>query len=173
MKQFLLTLALLLCTSIGFSQQRYGFVDTKYIMKKIPEFDSAQSQINKISMKWQLEIESIQSEIIKLNAKYKADEVFLSADLKTKRKNEIRLKEVQAQKLQQKYFGMNGELYKKRQELIQPIQDDIYNAIKEIAKTGNYAMILDKANGTQLIFCNPKFDLSDKVLFKLGIRSNK
>jgi outer membrane protein len=101
------------------------------------------------------------------------DQVFLSPELRSKKEKEILQKEALAQKLQNKYFGEGGDLYKKRQDLIRPIQDDIYDAIKEIAKAGNYGMIIDKANGPTIIYSNNKFDLSDKVLYKLGIRVNK
>jgi len=101
------------------------------------------------------------------------DQIFLSPELKLKKEKEIFEKEALAQKLQSKYFGENGSLYKKRQDLVRPIQDDIYDAIKEIAKAGNYGMIIDKANGPTIMYSNNKFDLSDKVLYKLGIRVNK
>lgn len=155
-----------------YSQQRYGFVDTEYILNKMPDYKNAQEQLDQISNNWQIEIEKIADEIKELHTKFRADEVFLSAEMRQKREKEIFNKELLAQKLQQKYFGRNGELYKKRQELMKPIQDDIYDAIKEIAKAGTYGMIIDRANGPTIIYSNPKFDLSDKVLYKLGIRTN-
>lgn len=167
----LLIIVLVVCLGDVYSQQRYGFVDTEYILNKIPDYKNAQEQLDQFSKKWQNEIESIAAEIKELQAKYRADEVFLSSEMKEKREKEIHDKEVLAQKLQQKYFGRNGELYKKRQELMKPIQDDIYEAIKEIAKSGSYGMIIDRANGPTIIYSNAKFDLSDKVLYKLGIRT--
>jgi len=162
------------CILVGslYSQQRYGFVDTEYILNKMPDYKNAQDQLDQISINWQIDIEKIAAEIKELQTKYRADEVFLSAEMREKREKEIFNKEISAQKLQQKYFGINGELYKKRQELIKPIQDDIYEAIKDIAKSGTYGMIIDRANGPAIIYSNPKFDLSDKVLYKLGIRTN-
>ncbi len=162
------------CVLVGnlYSQQRYGFVDTEYILDKMPDYKNAQEQLDQISSNWQIEIEKIASEIKELQAKFRADEVFLSSEMREKREKEIFNKEISAQKLQQKYFGINGDLYKKRQELIKPIQDDIYEAIKEIAKDGTYGMIIDRANGPTIIYSNQKFDLSDKVLYKLGIRTN-
>ncbi len=155
-----------------YSQQRYGFVDTEYILNKMPDYKNAQEQLDQISSNWQIEIEKIAQEIKELQTKFRADEVFLSSEMRQKREKEIFNKELLAQKLQQKYFGRNGELYKKRQELMKPIQDDIYDAIKEIAKAGTYGMIIDRANGPMIIYSSPKFDLSDKVLYKLGIRTN-
>jgi len=173
MKRALLLIGIFLCVCMNlYAQQRYGFVDTEYILNKMPKYKTAQAQLDKISDKWQVEIETVTLEIKNLHVKYRADEVFLSSDMQQKRKNEIHDKEVLAQKLQNKYFGHNGELYKKRQELMKPIQDDIYDVIKEIAKSGSYGMIIDRANGPTIIYSNSKFDLSDKVLYKLGIRTN-
>lgn len=160
-------------SSLSAQQQRYGFVDTSYILDHVPDYKSAQDQLNEYSAKWQSEIESVYLEIANLHAKLRKDQVFLSPELRSKKEKEILTKEALAQKLQNKYFGQDGELYKKRQDLVRPIQDDIYDAIKEIAKAGNYGMIIDKANGPTIIYSNNKFDLSDKVLYKLGIRVNK
>jgi outer membrane protein len=172
MKKLFLFLGILL-VGIGAvqAQQKYGFVDTNYILNKIPDYKNAQERLDQISVEWQSEIETMTDEIKQLHAKFRADEVFLSSDMRERREKEIHEKEVMVQKLQQKYFGRNGELYKKRQELIKPIQDDIYEAIKEIAKSGSYGMIIDRANGPTIIYSNSKFDLSDKVLYKLGIRT--
>jgi len=164
---------LLSVVTLNAQQQRYGFVDTSYILEHVPDYKAAQDELNNSSAMWQSEIESIYLEIKNLHAKLRKDQVFLSPELKSRREKEILEKEALAQKLQQKYFGQNGSLYKKRQDLVRPIQDDIYEAIKEIAKAGNYGMIVDKANGPAIIYSNNKFDLSDKVLYKLGIRVNK
>ena len=168
---FLLVIVLVISLASVYSQQRYGFVDTEYILNKMPDYKNAQEQLDKFSEQWQAEIENIAIEIKELHTKFRADEVFLSSEMREKREKEIHDKEVLTQKLQQKYFGRNGELYKKRQELMKPIQDDIYEAIKEIAKSGSYGMIIDRANGPTIIYSNTKFDLSDKVLYKLGIRT--
>jgi len=160
-------------SSLKAQQQRYGFVDTAYILDHMPDYKSAQDQLNESSAKWQSEIEAVYFEIKNLHAKLRKDQVFLSPELKTKKEKEILEREALAQKLQNKYFGQEGLLYKKRQDLVRPIQDDIYDTIKEIAKAGNYGMIIDKANGPTIIYSNNKFDLSDKVLYKLGIRVNK
>jgi outer membrane protein len=170
-KLFLFLGIFLVSVSASHAQQKYGFVDTNYILNKIPDYKNAQDRLDQISVEWQSEIETITGEIKQLHAKFRADEVFLSSEMRERREKEIHEKEVLVQKLQQKYFGRNGELYKKRQELIKPIQDDIYEAIKEIAKSGSYGMIIDRANGPTIIYSNSKFDLSDKVLYKLGIRT--
>ena len=172
MKRFLIFATVLITSLAAFSQQRYGFVDTEYILNKMPVYKNAQEQLDEFSMQWQSEIEAVTVEIKDLHTKFRADEVFLSSEMREKREKEIHDKEVLAQQLQQKYFGRNGELYKKRQELMKPIQDDIYEAIKEVAKSGSYGMIIDRANGPTIIYSNSKFDLSDKVLYKLGIRTN-
>lgn len=170
-KIFLSLVAIFILAGTMSAQQRYGFVDTEYILKKMPDYNNAQLRLNKLSASWQKEIETIAVEIKEMHAKFRADEVFLSTNMREQREKAIHTKEVMVQKLQQRYFGQNGELYKKRQELIKPIQDDIYEAIKKIAKSGSYGMIIDKANGPTVIYSNPKFDLSDKVLYKLGIRT--
>ncbi len=170
---FVLSFFLFSLSSLSAQQQRYGFVDTSYILDHVPDYKSAQDQLNEYSAKWQSEIESVYLEIKNLHAKLRKDQVFLSPELRSKKEKEILAKEALAQKLQNKYFGQDGDLYKKRQDLVRPIQDDIYDAIKEIAKAGNYGMIIDKANGPTIIYSNNKFDLSDKVLYKLGIRVNK
>ncbi len=154
-----------------YAQQRYGFVDTKYILERVPDYQKAQQQLDEFSVKWQIEIETVRSEIEDMKEKFREEELFLSIDMKEKREEEIYKKEILAQKMQQKYFGPNGELYQKRQELVRPIQDDIYEAIKEIAKFGNYGMIIDRAYEPTIIYCDIKFDLSEKVLHKLGIRT--
>jgi len=175
MKRFFCIFSFLLffVVALNAQQQRYGFVDTSYILEHVPDYKSAQDELDNASSKWQTEIESIYMEIKNLHSKLRKDQVFLSPELKARREKEILEKEALAQKLQEKYFGQNGDLYKKRQDLVRPIQDDIYEAIKEIAKAGNYGMIVDKANGPAIIYSNNKFDLSDKVLYKLGIRVNK
>jgi len=170
---FVLSFFLFSLSSLSAQQQRYGFVDTSYILDHVPDYKSAQDQLNEYSAKWQSEIESVYLEIKNLHAKLRKDQVFLSPELRSKKEKEILAKEALAQKLQSKYFGQEGDLYKKRQDLVRPIQDDIYDVIKEIAKAGNYGMIIDKASGPTIIYSNNKFDLSDKVLYKLGIRVNK
>jgi len=171
MKRTLLFLALICCLVNLKAQQRYGFIDTEYILNAIPEYKSAQEQLDKLSQHWQQEIEELYVQIEGMHSKFRADQVFLSPEMREKREKGIAEKEGKAQKLQQKYFGRNGELYKKRQELVKPIQDEIYDAVKNIAKAGNYGMIVDRANGPVVIYFNAKFDLSNKVLSKMGYKN--
>ena len=163
----LLTL-LLLMFSVNLSAQKYAFVDTKYILDNIPEFKDAQDELDDLSEKWQKEIETNYAQVEDLYKQYKAEAVLLPDDIKKKRENEIIAKEQEVKELQKKYFGTEGELFKKRQELIQPIQEKIYNAIESIATTSNYAFVFDKSGGMTLLWGNPKFDISDDVLDEVG-----
>ena len=159
---------LLLMVSVNLSAQKYAFVDTKYILDNIPEFKDAQDELDDLSEKWQKEIETNYTQVESMYKKYKAEAVLLPDDIKKKRENEIIAKEQEVKELQKKYFGTEGELFKKRQELIQPIQEKIYNAIESIATTSNYAFVFDKSGGMTLLWGNPKFDISDDVLDEVG-----
>lgn len=153
----------------GFSQ-KYGFVDTDYILKNLPSYSAAQEQLNQTSKAYQAEVEGKYDEVEAAYKSYQTESVFLSPELKQKRENEIIEKEKSAKALQQRYFGAEGELFKKRQVLIKPIQDEIYNAVKELAKEENLSAFFDKAAGTMgIIFADPKLDRSDAVLSKLGV----
>ncbi|MDP4185533.1 MAG: OmpH family outer membrane protein [Bacteroidota bacterium] len=151
--------------------QKYGYVDTEYILDNIPSFKAAQEQLDQTSKQYQKELETIQSELQQMYKNFQSESVLLSADMKRKREDVIINREKEYKNLQKKYFGPSGELFKKRQTLVKPIQDEVYNAIKDIANEGSYAVIFDKANGTTLIYTNPKFDLSDQVLQKLGYKN--
>lgn len=168
-KLVLLTLAV-----IGFSwisvAQKMAFIDTEYIMENIPAYKAAQSQLDQLSGQYQKELESIHAEIEQMYKDFQAESVLLSEDMKRKREDVIITKEKDYKQLQKKYFGPNGDLFKKRQGLVKPIQDDVFNAVQEIANEGSYSIIFDKAGGTTLFFTNPKFDLSDQVLQKLGYK---
>lgn len=153
------------------SAQKYAFVDSEYILRNIPAYEAANEQLNQLSDKWQKEIESRFSEIAQLYQAYQTENVFLSAEMKTKRENEIVDKEKQAKQLQQSYFGQGGELFKRRESLIKPIQDEIFNAITEIAEDDNYVAVFDKASGMGIMYVDPKSDISDEVLMKLGYTS--
>ena len=150
--------------------QKFAYVDTDYILKSIPAYESAQEQLEIMSKDWQAEIESMYDEVEKMYKEYQAEKVLLTDEMKQKREEEIVQKERQTKDLQKKYFGSDGDLFKKRQELIKPIQD-IFNAIKEIATSGNYAFILDAAGGASFLYSDPKYDKSDDVLQKLGYKN--
>jgi outer membrane protein len=148
--------------------QKIGYVDTQYILDNIPDYQMAQDQLNELAKKWQKEIDDKILEIEKMYKSFQADAVLLPADLKKKREDEIVQKEKDLKSLQKKRFGTDGDLFKKRSELIKPIQDKIYNAIEEYANERGYAIILDRAGSGTVLFGNPKFDVSDEILKKLG-----
>jgi outer membrane protein len=146
-------------------------VDTDYILKNIPAYQAAQAQLDKISADWQKEIENIYAQIDKMYKDFQSEKVLLTEEMKTKRENDIVAKEKDAKDLQKKYFGKDGDLYKKRQELVKPIQDEVFNSIKEIAIQGNYAIIFDSAGSINMLYTDPKLDKSDEVLKKLGYKN--
>ena len=156
-------------SQLSFSQsQKYAFVDTEYILDNIPEFQDAQDELDDLSVKWQKEIEALYVEVEEMYNKYQAESVLLPDDIKKKREDEIIQKEQEVKELQRKYFGPQGELYKTRQELVQPIQEKVFNAIETIANTRNYSFIFDKAGGMTLLYGDPKFDISDEILDEVG-----
>ncbi len=170
MKKIILYLFISL-VSVTTYAQKFAFVDTDYILSSIPSYQSAKEQLELISKEWQEEVDEMYSDIEKLYKEYQAEKVLLTEDMKQKREAEIIQKEKEAKELQKKYFGANGELFKKRKELIEPIQNDIFNAIKEIATNGNYGVIFDAAGGTNMLYSDPKYDKSDLVLEKLGFKN--
>ncbi len=159
-------------TILGLSAyaQKYAFVDTEYILKNIPAFEAANDQLNQASESWQKEIESVYAEVETMYQNYQTESVFLSNEMKIKKEGEIVAKEKAARQLQTKYFGPEGELSKKREALVKPIQDDIYNTIREIVEDDGYAAIFDKAAGGVVLFSDSKYDISDEVLEKLGYK---
>jgi outer membrane protein len=168
MKKILLITALALGGFVSGYGQKYAFVDTDYILNNIPEYTDAQALLNDLSAQWQKEIESKFQEVDKLYKDYQAESILLPEDLKKQRENEIIQKEKEAKELQKKRFGKDGDLYKKRIELVEPIQEKIYGAIQDMAVTRNYAFIFDKAGSTSLIFADAKYDLSDDILDEIG-----
>lgn len=149
---------------------KFGYVDTDYIMGQIPEYKAAQSELEKTSVQWQKEIETKYTEIDKLYKAYQADAILLTDDMKKKRENEIINKEKEVKDLQKQRFGVDGELYKKRQELVKPIQDKTYNAIKTVAEKKGMGFILDKSGQVSILYANSKYDISDDVLVYLGYK---
>jgi outer membrane protein len=165
-----LTVVILLTTAATFAQ-KYAFVDTEYIRKNIPAFNTAQENLDKLSKQWEKEVADGYAVVEQMYKSYQNESVLLSQDMKTKREEAIIAKEKEMKDLQNKYFGMQGELFKKREELVKPIQDEILKAIKEIAVEGSYAVIFDSAAGGNILFANPKYDISDQVLQKLGYKN--
>lgn len=168
MKRIILLTFLTVLGIVGVNAQKFALIDMEYILKNIPAYEMANEQLNTISKKWQTEVEAVQQDAQNLYKKYQADLVFLSADMKTKKEAEIVAKEQEAQELKRKYFGSEGELYKKRESLVRPIQDEIYNAVKEISEARGYMVILDRASAMSIIYASPKIDISNEVLTKLG-----
>ena len=148
--------------------QRIGYVDTDYILNNIPEYKDAQEELNALSQKWEKEVKALYDQVEKMYKDYQTESVLLPSDLKRKREDEILKKEKEAKDLQMKYFGSEGDLFKKRSELVQPIQEKIYNAMVEIAETKNYTFIFDKSAGATMLYANPRLDLSDEVLDQVG-----
>ena len=169
MKKITLISLALLFSVMSFAQ-RFAYVDTEYILKNIPAYQAAQDQLDNQSVEWQKEIEEIYAKIDKMYKDFQAEKVLLTEEMRVKRENSIIEKEKEAKNIQKQYFGKEGELYKKRQELIKPIQDDIFNAVKEVAGEGNFAVIFDTAGGMSMLFNDPKYDKSDDILEKLGYK---
>lgn len=153
--------------------QRIAFVDTKYILEQMPEYAAAQQELDAKSKEWQKEIDDRWAQIKRLRDAYNAEAILLTDEMKKARQDEIDKKEQEARDLQQKHFGVGGDLFKKRQELIQPIQDRIYDAIKEVAGTSYLAIFDIGSVGNNVLYANQKYDKSDSVLRKLGIRPKK
>jgi len=167
MKRLFLVAGLLI-SAIGMQAQKFALIDMEYILKNIPAYEMANEQLNSISKKWQAEVETVQQEAQSMYKSYQADLVFLSPEMKTKREAAVVEKEKQAQDLKRKYFGPEGELFKKRESLIKPIHNEIYNAVKQVSEEKGYAVIIDRASATSIIFASPKIDVSNDVLAKLG-----
>jgi len=163
-------LGLLFALAMSGAAQKFAFIDSDYILKNIPAFNAAQDQLDQLSKQYQKELETMYAEIEKMYKDFQAESVLLSEDMKRKREDVIITKEKDYKELQKKYFGPNGELFKKRQALVKPIQDDIFAAVQDITNEGAYAVIFDKSGSSTLFTTNPKFDLSDQVLQKLGYK---
>lgn len=150
------------------SAQKIAIVDMSYLLKNIPMYESANEQLKQISQKWQKEVDALNEEAELLYKNYQTESVFLSDEMKRKKENEIVAKEKQASDLKRTYFGPEGEYYKKRESLMKPIQDEVYVAVKDIADTKGYQVVLDKSSSQNLIYFSVKVDISDEVLEKLG-----
>lgn len=155
-------------SGMSLSAQKFAFVDTDYILDNIPDYKAAQKQLDELSVQWQKQIEGKYAEIDKLYKAFQQEQILLTEDMKRKRENEIIQKEKEVKELQKSKFGVEGELFKKRQELVKPIQDKVFSAIKDISTSGNYSIVFDKAGQSNILFADSKFDKSDEVLKKLG-----
>ena len=151
--------------------QKYAFIDSQYILDNISEYKAAQQQLDQLSISWQKEIEGKYAIIDKLYKDYQAEQILLTEDMKKKRELEITNKEKEVKEFQKAKFGYEGELFKKKQELIKPLQDKIYNAVKKIATDQSYAVIFDKSGDLTMLYTNPKYDKSDEVLASMGYKA--
>ena len=164
----LFLLIVTLMTSIGTYAQKFAYVDSDYILSKMTEFAQAEEKIDDFSKEWQSEIELAYEEVEQMYRDYQSEQVLLTSEMKTKREEAIMEKEKSVQSLQQKYFGNNGDLYKKRQDLIKPIQDRIFDAVQQLAASNKYSIIFDASSDLIMLYSNPDLDKSDKVLELMG-----
>lgn len=168
MKKIAIILAIAIAGCISASAQKFALVDMEYILKNVPSYEMANEQLNQLSQRWQKEVEAVGKEAETLYQNYLSDKVFLTDEQVKKREEEIVAKEKEATELRYKYFAPEGELYQKRQTLLKPIQDDVYNAIKKVADERGYQAIFDRASSSDIIFASPRIDVSNEVLAKLG-----
>ena len=168
MKKLILMTAMVIAGFFGAHAQKFAMVDMEYILKNVPTYEMANEQLNQLSQRWQKEIEALGKEAQDLYQSYLADKVFLTAEQAKKREEEVMAKEKEATELRYKYFGPEGELYKKQQTLLKPVQDDVYNAVKKGAEERGYQAIFDRASASDIIYASPRIDVSNEVLAKLG-----
>lgn len=171
MRKFLFAILLVLGATTA-NAQKFVMVDMEYILKTLPAYERANEQLTQVSKKWQAEVEALNTEAQNMYKEYRNQAVFLSDEQKAKKEEEIVAKEKQASELKRKYFGPDGELFKKRESLMTPIQDEIYNVVKDICEQRGISLVLDRASDAGIIFASPKVDISNDVLQKLGFGSN-
>lgn len=167
MKKIIL-MSLMLMATLGVSAQKFALVDMEYVLKNIPAYERANEQLNQVSKKWQAEVEALNTEATTMYKNYQNEVVFLSQEQKKARQEQIMQKEKAASELKRKYFGPEGELFKKRESLMSPIQEEIYNAVRDISELRGYSLVVDRASNSGIIFGSPKIDISNEVLQKLG-----
>jgi outer membrane protein len=171
MKKFLVGVFSLMLIAFSAQAQKYAIIDTKYILDKMPDYKLAQKQLDDVAAGWQKEIDDLQANLDRMYKDYEAEQVMLSEDLRKKREDQLFQKEKTLRDQQRKRFGFEGDLFKKRQELIKPIQDKVYNAVQKLAVQRGYDFILDKSEGITVIFADPKLEKSEDVLRELGIKN--
>lgn len=171
-KSLLLTAAIVCCgvfsANAQIGGQKFAYVDSDYILSNIPEYGDAQEELNSLSTQWQNQVKALYDKVSEMYQKYQTEMVLLSEDQKRAREQEIINKEQEAKNLQMQYFGAEGQLYQKRTELVQPIQEKIYTALTELAQTKGYTFIFDMASGTTILYASDKVDVSDDVLDQLS-----
>ncbi len=172
MKRITIILALVLACASAAMAQKFALVDMDYILKNVPQYEMANEQLNQLSQRWQKEVEAVGKEAENMYQTYLAEKVFLTEEQVKKREADVVAKEKEATELRYKYFGPEGELYKKRQSLLTPVQDEVYNAIKKVADERGYQAILDRATSSDIIYASPRIDVSNEVLAKMGYSAN-
>ena len=172
MKRILIIAFLSLVALAPIAAQKFSvaYVDMQYILKNLPQYETANEQLNMISKRWQKDIDAAQNEAKILATNYQTEQIFLSAEMKERREAEILAKEQEVLELKRKYFGQDGEWYKKRESLLKPIQEEVYNAVQEIATEKKYDIVKDRSADPSLIYMSSKLDISDQVLEKLGAK---
>jgi len=169
MKKLLFITAIICLSTVGAFAQKYAYIDSEYLLNNIPSYVEAQAELDRISVEWQKEIEAKFKKIDEMYRKFQQDAVVLPEDAKQKKQQEIINAEKEAKELQKKRFGTDGDLYKKREELIKPIQDRVFTTIEEYAREKQYAFIFDKAGALTIVYADAKYDINDEILEKLGI----
>ena len=167
-RTFFILSIMLFCSAATTMAQKFALIDMEYILKNIPAYEMTNEQLNQLTEKWNAEVEKLQQDAQNMYKTYQSDLVFLSDEMKSKRQDEIIKKEQEAQELKRKYFGAEGELYKRRETLMTPIQNEIYEAIKTISEDQGYQVVVDRASAMSVIYASPKIDISNEVLLKLG-----
>ncbi|MCH5239148.1 MAG: OmpH family outer membrane protein [Muribaculaceae bacterium] len=168
MKKIIFSLIMTVAAISAASAQKFALIDMDYVLRNIPSYEMANEQLNQVSLSWEKEVNELSKEAEAMYKNYQSEMVFLSDEQKKKKEEEIVLKEKEVTETRYKYFGPEGELYKKRQSLMKPIQDDVYNAVKAVAEEKGYQVIFDRASSQSIVFASPRIDVSNEVLAKLG-----
>ncbi|MDE5584739.1 MAG: OmpH family outer membrane protein [Muribaculaceae bacterium] len=168
MKKLIISLAMIMAVAVGAYAQKFALVDMDYILRNVPSYEMANEQLNQVSQRWEREVTELQKEAETMYKNYQSEMIFLTDDQKKSREEELVAKEKQVTDLRYKYFGPEGELFKKRQSLMKPIQEDVYNAVKAVSEEKGYQVIFDRASSQSIVFASPKIDVSNEVLAKLG-----
>lgn len=168
MKKIIITLVAVIGFALAGHAQKFAMIDMEYVLRNVPAYEMANTQLSQVSQRWEKEVNELAKEADNLYKTYQSEMVFLSDDQKKARESEIVKKEDEVSQLRNKYFGPEGELYKKRQSLMKPIQEDVYNAVKAVAEEKGYQAIFDRASSQSIVFASPRIDISNDVLAKLG-----
>lgn len=168
MKRIIICLAIVAAAALGAMAQKFALVDMDYILRNVPSYEMANEQLNQVSQRWEREVAELSKEAETMYKNYQSEMVFLTDEQKKAREEEIVAKEKEVTDLRYKYFGPEGELFKKRQSLMKPIQEDVYNAVKAVSEEKGYQVIFDRASSQSIVFASPKIDVSNEVLAKLG-----